>query len=150
MCRIMSLGKCGSPQPSWLKFSSLAEILEVAVLSFRGSKSLTKVGRKRTHPDFQPTSCLCIVRTTWSTFLSQQASRDAAGDAIYSAIFDAAPELQHLFKSLVRISQASMFKTGWLSGKVVQWGLMCGIQQCTDKNIQMYTNVSCSWMFLVQ
>eukprot|EP00434_Breviolum_minutum_P002803 symbB.v1.2.002464.t1/scaffold99.1/size346285/20 len=46
-----------------------------------------------------PPAIVTEVQTTWSTFLSQQASRDAAGDAIYSAIFDAAPELQHLFKT---------------------------------------------------
>ena len=43
------------------------------------------------------------LRNAWNTFLSNQSSRDAAGDAIYSAIFDAAPELQHLFKRLVRV-----------------------------------------------
>lgn len=51
------------------------------------------------------------VQTTWSTFLTQQASRDAAGEAIYSAIFDAAPELQHLFKT-ARSVMAMKFVNG--------------------------------------
>ena len=50
-------------------------------------------------------TALSNVRTAWNTFLAQQPSRDSAGDAIYSAIFDAAPELQHLFKRLVKIQR---------------------------------------------
>ena len=36
---------------------------------------------------------------TWSAFIALAASRDAAGEAIYSAIFEAAPSLQSLFKT---------------------------------------------------
>lgn len=46
-----------------------------------------------------PEHVVTELQTAWNTFLAQQPSRDSAGDAIYSAIFDAAPELQYLFKT---------------------------------------------------
>ena len=47
-----------------------------------------------------PETFVQSVQSAWQSFLDSQASRDAAGEAIYAAIFDAAPELQHLFKPL--------------------------------------------------
>ncbi|CAJ1350198.1 unnamed protein product, partial [Effrenium voratum] len=35
----------------------------------------------------------------WNTFIQISSSRDAAGEAIYAALFDAAPSLQSLFKT---------------------------------------------------
>jgi len=39
------------------------------------------------------------IRASWNIFLHTAESREAAGEAIYSAIFDAAPSLQNLFKT---------------------------------------------------
>eukprot|EP00443_Scrippsiella_acuminata_P007134 CAMPEP_0115301990 /NCGR_PEP_ID=MMETSP0270-20121206/70149_1 /TAXON_ID=71861 /ORGANISM="Scrippsiella trochoidea, Strain CCMP3099" /LENGTH=112 /DNA_ID=CAMNT_0002719897 /DNA_START=49 /DNA_END=384 /DNA_ORIENTATION=- len=39
------------------------------------------------------------VQNVWRTFISSAESREAAGEAIYAALFDAAPSLQSLFKT---------------------------------------------------
>ena len=39
------------------------------------------------------------VQVSWKAFLSAAESREAAGEAIYAALFDAAPSLQGLFKT---------------------------------------------------
>jgi len=39
------------------------------------------------------------VQQSWSLFISNAGSREAAGQALYSALFDAAPSLQPLFKT---------------------------------------------------
>ena len=39
------------------------------------------------------------VRQAFSSFIQLQSSKDAAGEAIYAAVFDAAPSLQNLFKT---------------------------------------------------
>lgn len=46
-----------------------------------------------------PEHVVTELQTAWNTFLAQQPSRDAAGEAVYNAIFEAAPELQYLFKT---------------------------------------------------
>jgi len=38
-------------------------------------------------------------RSSWEAFIQASRSRDAAGEAIYAALFDAAPSLQSLFKT---------------------------------------------------
>ncbi|CAK0792946.1 unnamed protein product [Prorocentrum cordatum] len=51
------------------------------------------------------------VQTTWNTFLRSAESREAAGEAIYAAIFDSAPSLQSLFKT-PRAVMAMRFMNG--------------------------------------
>merc|ERR1712048_327210 len=47
----------------------------------------------------------------WRTFINMAASREAAGEAIYAALFDAAPSLQSLFTT-PRAIQAMKFMNG--------------------------------------
>ncbi|CAE6962466.1 unnamed protein product [Symbiodinium natans] len=54
------------------------------------------------------------VKEVWNRFISSQSSRDAAGEAIYSAVFDAAPSLQGLFKT-PRSVMAMRFMNGLTS-----------------------------------
>merc|ERR1719343_1730620 len=51
------------------------------------------------------------VQNTWGTFLRSAESREAAGEAIYAAIFDSAPSLQGLFKT-PRAVMAMRFMNG--------------------------------------
>merc|ERR1719413_167373 len=51
------------------------------------------------------------VQGTWSLFLHSAESREAAGEAIYAALFDAAPSLQSLFKT-PRAVMAMRFMNG--------------------------------------
>ena len=51
------------------------------------------------------------VNTTWTTFLRTGESREAAGEAIYAALFAAAPSLHNLFKT-PRAGMAMRFVTG--------------------------------------
>ncbi|CAJ1404467.1 unnamed protein product [Effrenium voratum] len=44
-----------------------------------------------------PLDVVDAVKQAWSQFVSTQSSRDAAGEAIYAALFDSAPTLQNLF-----------------------------------------------------
>eukprot|EP00442_Polarella_glacialis_P055244 CAMPEP_0115116744 /NCGR_PEP_ID=MMETSP0227-20121206/43472_1 /TAXON_ID=89957 /ORGANISM="Polarella glacialis, Strain CCMP 1383" /LENGTH=325 /DNA_ID=CAMNT_0002517669 /DNA_START=102 /DNA_END=1076 /DNA_ORIENTATION=+ len=46
-----------------------------------------------------PADTVAEVQRTWSTFINSASSRQAAGEAIYAAIFDSAPSLQSLFKT---------------------------------------------------
>merc|ERR1712113_658790 len=48
---------------------------------------------------------------TWATFMRSAESREAAGEAIYAALFDAAPSLQSLFKT-PRAVMAMRFMNG--------------------------------------
>eukprot|EP00931_Biecheleriopsis_adriatica_P095522 TRINITY_DN6911_c0_g1_i2.p1 TRINITY_DN6911_c0_g1~~TRINITY_DN6911_c0_g1_i2.p1 ORF type:complete len:1051 (+),score=165.50 TRINITY_DN6911_c0_g1_i2:245-3397(+) len=50
----------------------------------------------------------------WSTFINSASSREAAGEAIYAALFDAAPSLQSLFKT-ARSVMALRFMNGFNS-----------------------------------
>jgi len=51
------------------------------------------------------------VQTIWTTFLRSAESREAAGEAIYAALFDSAPSLQSLFKT-PRAVMAMRFMNG--------------------------------------
>ena len=51
------------------------------------------------------------VLTVWNTFLRSAESREAAGEAIYAALFDSAPSLQTLFKT-PRAVMAMRFMNG--------------------------------------
>jgi len=51
------------------------------------------------------------VQNVWTTFLRSAESREAAGEAIYAAIFDSAPSLQSLFKT-PRAVMAMRFMNG--------------------------------------
>merc|ERR1712187_988668 len=51
------------------------------------------------------------VQTVWNTFLRSAESREAAGEAIYAALFDSAPSLQSLFKT-PRAVMAMRFMNG--------------------------------------
>lgn len=46
-----------------------------------------------------PVEMVQATQHAWKTFISQAVNRDAAGEAIYAAIFEAAPSLQPLFKT---------------------------------------------------
>merc|ERR1712066_861340 len=51
------------------------------------------------------------VQESWNTFMRSAESREAAGEAIYAALFDAAPSLQSLFKT-PRAVMAMRFMNG--------------------------------------
>ena len=51
------------------------------------------------------------VQVSWKAFLNAAESREAAGEAIYAALFDAAPSLQGLFKT-PRAIMAMRFMNG--------------------------------------
>jgi len=51
------------------------------------------------------------VQLVWTTFLKSSESREAAGEAIYAALFDSAPSLQSLFKT-PRAVMAMRFMNG--------------------------------------
>jgi hemoglobin-like flavoprotein len=51
------------------------------------------------------------VQDTWNGFLKSAESREAAGEAVYSAIFDAAPSIQSMFKT-PRAVMAMRFMNG--------------------------------------
>merc|ERR1711879_697884 len=51
------------------------------------------------------------VLSVWNTFLRSAESREAAGEAIYAALFDSAPSLQSLFKT-PRAVMAMRFMNG--------------------------------------
>ena len=46
-----------------------------------------------------PSDVVQEAQEVWQTFLSSASSREAAGEAIYAALFDSAPSLQSLFKT---------------------------------------------------
>jgi len=46
-----------------------------------------------------PTDIVAEAQTVWQTFIGSSSSREAAGEAIYAALFDSAPSLQSLFKT---------------------------------------------------
>jgi len=46
-----------------------------------------------------PADTVSEVQGTWNIFLTSASSRDAAGEALFAAIFDSAPSLQSLFKT---------------------------------------------------
>jgi len=46
-----------------------------------------------------PADVLAEAGQAWSTFINSASSREAAGEAIYAALFDSAPSLQSLFKT---------------------------------------------------
>ncbi|CAK0847963.1 unnamed protein product [Prorocentrum cordatum] len=58
-----------------------------------------------------PPALVDDVQNTWNTFLRSAESREAAGEAIYAAIFDSAPSLQGLFKT-PRAVMAMRFMNG--------------------------------------
>merc|ERR1719394_1066830 len=58
-----------------------------------------------------PANHVAEVRGGWEAFLRSADSREAAGEAIYAAIFDAAPSLQSLFKT-PRAVMAMRFMNG--------------------------------------
>merc|ERR1712060_21609 len=51
------------------------------------------------------------VQSAWNAFMKKAASREAAGEAIYGALFDAAPNLQRLFRT-PRAVMAMRFMNG--------------------------------------
>eukprot|EP00927_Polykrikos_kofoidii_P027463 TRINITY_DN2414_c0_g1_i1.p1 TRINITY_DN2414_c0_g1~~TRINITY_DN2414_c0_g1_i1.p1 ORF type:complete len:1121 (+),score=186.47 TRINITY_DN2414_c0_g1_i1:47-3409(+) len=56
-------------------------------------------------------SLITSAQACWKMFIQGQASREAAGEAVYSALFDAAPSLQPLFVT-PRAVQAMKFMAG--------------------------------------
>merc|ERR1711941_240746 len=56
-------------------------------------------------------SVVSNAQEAWRTFINSAASREAAGEAIYAALFDAAPSLQSLFTA-PRAIQAMKFMNG--------------------------------------
>jgi len=46
-----------------------------------------------------PADTVAEVQATWAAYLKSAGSKDAAGEAIYAAIFDSAPSIQSLFKT---------------------------------------------------
>jgi len=58
-----------------------------------------------------PADVVKEAQEVWQTFLSSASSREAAGEAIYAALFDSAPSLQSLFKT-PRAVMAMRFMNG--------------------------------------
>jgi len=58
-----------------------------------------------------PSSLVEEIQGTWSIYLKSAESREAAGEAIYAALFDSAPSLQSLFKT-PRAVMAMRFMNG--------------------------------------
>ncbi len=54
------------------------------------------------------------IQDTWSSYINNAPSREAAGEAIYSSLFDSAPSLQGLFKT-PRAVMATRLLTGFSS-----------------------------------
>mmetsp|Transcript_82208 Transcript_82208/g.148339 ORF Transcript_82208/g.148339 Transcript_82208/m.148339 type:complete len:1174 (-) Transcript_82208:157-3678(-) len=61
--------------------------------------ALTEVQDKTLEEIRLPEDTVAEVQGTWTTYLNSASSRDAAGEAIYGAIYDSAPSLQSLFKT---------------------------------------------------
>jgi len=61
-----------------------------------------------------PLDVMQEVQDAWHVFITQLSGRDAAGEAIYAAVFDAAPSLQSLFKT-ARSVMAMRFMNGLTS-----------------------------------
>ncbi|CAJ1400909.1 unnamed protein product [Effrenium voratum] len=61
-----------------------------------------------------PQGVIAEAQGAWNAFITQQNGRDAAGEAIYAAVFDAAPSLQSLFKT-ARSVMAMRFMNGLTS-----------------------------------
>ncbi|CAE8734516.1 unnamed protein product [Polarella glacialis] len=61
--------------------------------------ALTEVQDKTLEEIRLPEDTVAEVQSTWTAYLNSASSRDAAGEAIYGAIFDSAPSLQSLFKT---------------------------------------------------
>lgn len=59
-------------------------------------------------------SIISAAQGAWHTFISSASSREAAGEAIYAALFDSAPSLQSLFTT-PRAVQAMRFMNGLAS-----------------------------------
>jgi len=58
-----------------------------------------------------PADVVTESQQVWSTFINSASSREAAGEAIYAALFDSAPSLQSLFKT-ARSVMAMRFMNG--------------------------------------
>ncbi|CAE8592944.1 unnamed protein product [Polarella glacialis] len=61
--------------------------------------ALTEVQDKTLEEIRLPEDTVAEVQGTWTAYLNSASSRDAAGEAIYGAIFDSAPSVQSLFKT---------------------------------------------------
>ncbi|CAE8585201.1 unnamed protein product [Polarella glacialis] len=61
--------------------------------------ALTEVQDKTLEEIRLPEATVAEVQSTWTAYLNSASSRDAAGEAIYGAIYDSAPSLQSLFKT---------------------------------------------------
>jgi len=77
------------------------------------------------------TDVVSEVQEAWSTFISSQSSREAAGEAIYAALFDSAPSLQTLFKT-PRSVMALRFSNGFNS-------IICAASSPSDLKTQVET-----------
>ena len=58
-----------------------------------------------------PADVVAEAQQVWTTFINSASSREAAGEAIYAALFDSAPSLQSLFKT-ARSVMAMRFMNG--------------------------------------
>ncbi|CAJ1430401.1 unnamed protein product [Effrenium voratum] len=58
-----------------------------------------------------PPEIAAEAQSVWQLFINTSSSREAAGEAIYAALFDAAPSLQSLFKT-ARSVMALRFMNG--------------------------------------
>ncbi|CAJ1370866.1 unnamed protein product [Effrenium voratum] len=78
-------GEAADESPEEHETAEVIEVLEVNESSFDEIKL--------------PSDVVAETQEAWYTFITMATSRDVAGEAIYSAIFEAAPTLQPLFKT---------------------------------------------------
>lgn len=70
------------------------------------------------------------VREAWNSFISKAETRELAGEAIYTAIFESAPALQSLFKTPKAV-QAMKFMNG-IHGMVLLMGSGPGLKEAVE------------------
>ncbi|CAE8629502.1 unnamed protein product, partial [Polarella glacialis] len=73
--------------------------VEAAEADAFAKEELSEVQDKTFEEIRLPADTVAEVQATWNIYLSTASSRDAAGEAIYAAIFDSAPSIQNLFKT---------------------------------------------------
>ncbi|CAE7446764.1 RIN1 [Symbiodinium sp. CCMP2456] len=80
------------------------------------------------------------VQTAWQTFIGMASSREAAGEAIYAALFDAAPSLQSLFKT------ARLLTKEWFENQLSNLDLPREQKEAVANALVASTDALCKWL----
>ncbi|CAE8618226.1 unnamed protein product [Polarella glacialis] len=81
------------------RYYSEAEITEEEGGELPATDAITEVQDKTFEEIKLPADVVSEVQGAWTAYMNSASSRAAAGEALYAAIFDAAPSLQSLFKT---------------------------------------------------